>query len=70
MTKEGCSKCDELKTYLKKRNVEYEVVNLSKKENRKAREHYRNSGYKLLPVIEGNGWTIDGFNKDLLEELL
>jgi len=70
LTKEGCSKCNELKNYLSERNVEYETVNLSNKDNRDARKHYREAGYELLPVIEGDGWTIDGFNKNLLEELI
>lgn len=70
MTKDGCNECNELKKYLDSKGIDYKVVNLSKKENREERKHYRTSGYKLLPVVEGDGWSIDGYNKELLEGIL
>lgn len=70
LTKDNCGKCKELKEYLNSRNISYKSINLSAKENRTSRKYYRDMGYKLLPVIEGDGWAVDGFNKELLEELL
>jgi len=70
LTKEGCNQCQKVMEYLDSKNIDYEVINLSKKEERENRKHYRDSGYRLLPVVENNGWAIEGLNIKLLEEYI
>jgi len=70
ITKDNCKYCKLVKEYLDSKDIDYVCVNLSEKENRKAREHYRKCGYTLLPVIENDGWSLEGYNLKLLEEYL
>jgi len=66
----GCKSCEKVKEYLDSKDIEYDEVDLSEKSNREARRHYRDSGYRLLPVIECNGWVVEGCNIELLEEYI
>jgi glutaredoxin len=70
LTVDGCEYCKKVKTYLKSKNINYEEYNLSKKENREMRKHYRNSNYETFPVLENDGWSIEGYNLTLMKELL
>ena len=70
LTKNGCKNCLKVKQYLDSKNIDYEVINLSNKERRKERKHYRDSGYELLPVIEDGDWVMEGCNLELLEEYI
>jgi glutaredoxin len=69
-TKSGCDQCQKLKDYLRLRDLDYEVINLSIKNNRDARKRFREKGYKTLPIIEVDGMVIEGFCEDLLDSIL
>ena len=67
-TKKDCNQCANVKEFLNLKGLEWEEINLSEKDNREARAYYRSKGYETLPIIEGDGWTIQGYNEILLEE--
>jgi len=68
--KPNCKYCDKAKDYLRERNIEFESINLAKKENREARAYYRSLGIDMLPIIEGDNWILPGWDKEALEILL
>lgn len=69
-TKDGCKACEKVIDLLERKNIEYKVVNLSKKENREARKFYRDNNFKLLPVVVADNWTVEGYNKRKLNKYL
>ena len=68
--KPNCRYCKTAKEYLASKNIEFEEIDLTKKENREARDYYRSLGVNLLPVIEGDNWILPGWDKEALEVLL
>jgi glutaredoxin len=70
LTVDGCKYCKKVKTYLKSKNINYEEYNLSKKENREMRKYYRDSKYETFPILEGDGWSIEGYNLNMMEVLI
>lgn len=50
-SKSKCPYCLEAKEYFSSIGIEFEDINLSKKENRDARAYYRNLGVDTIPVI-------------------
>lgn len=51
--KPSCPHCTKAKEYLTSNDIEYEEIDLSKKENREERKFYRSLGIDILPVIVG-----------------
>jgi len=65
----NCKYCEEAKKYLKEKNIPYEEINLSAKENGEARRFYRELGIHVAPIITGVDknkleWIIWGFDKE------
>jgi len=65
----NCKCCEEAKKYLREKNISFEEINLSAKENREARKYYRELGIKIAPIITGVNkknleWIIWGFDED------
>jgi glutaredoxin len=70
LTVDNCDYCRLVKNYLNERNIKYEEHNLSKKENREMRKYYRDSKYETFPILEGDGWSIEGYNLNMMEVLI
>lgn len=65
----SCPWCVKAKNYLKKKNVDFEDINVSL--NRAAaQEMIKKSGQTGVPVIEINGNVIVGFDKEEIDKLL
>ena len=47
----GCKHCQEVKDYLKEKNIEYKELNLKSKENSEARVYWRSLGFNIAPII-------------------
>jgi glutaredoxin 3 len=65
----NCKYCEKAKEYLKEKNVPFEEINLSAKENREARKYYRELGIHVAPIITGLDkknleWIIWGFDEE------
>jgi len=73
-TTPNCKYCQEAKNIISKYFIEYNEINLKKKENRKAREFYRSLGIKTAPVIviKSNGEEIilSEYDSEMLEEMI
>jgi len=70
-----CKFCKDAKKYLKDHNIEFEELNLKKKENRSARAFYRSLGVKTAPIITGvdknnDEWILVEYKEDELKKLL
>ena len=64
-----CPFCVTLKKFLKDHNVEFEEFDVS--EDEEAREEMiEKSGQMGVPVVEIDGETVVGFDKDKISELL
>ena len=68
--KPNCNYCTKAKDYLRSRNIEFEEIDLSKKENREARAYYRSLGVKSIPVIVSEDWIYSEWDEDLLKKLI
>jgi len=68
--KTGCSNCDLAKSYFDERELKYTYHDLSEKENRSDRKFYRDNGWKTLPIIIINEYTVEGFDEDILGEII
>jgi len=68
--KKGCGQCEEAKAFLDSHKIEYNYHDLSEKDNRKARQVYRDNKWKNLPVVIINDVTIDGYSKAAMELIL
>ena len=60
----NCVHCIELKKFLDKQKCEYKSIDLSK--DKIACEYLTKLGISGLPYIEGNGWSMIGFDKHAL----
>lgn len=63
-----CAYCHDAKDYLKSLGVEYTEKNVST--DKEARKELMKKGFMGVPVIEIDGETIQGFDKDRLDDLL
>lgn len=64
-----CPYCDFAKQFLKENNIDFEVIDVSKDQD-KAQEMIKKSGQMSVPVIDADGKIVVGFNKAKLKELL
>lgn len=64
-----CAYCFTLKEYLKKNNIAFEDIDVSKDESA-LNEMIEKSGQMSVPVIDINGEFIIGFDKKKINELL
>ncbi len=64
-----CPYCVTLKEFLKEHNIEFEDIDVSQDE--KARdEMVEKSGQMGVPVIDINGQTVIGFDREKIKQLL
>jgi len=68
-TSPSCSWCRTAKEYLRKNNVYFRSVDVSK-DPQAARDMVRRTGQQGVPVILVNNRPVVGFNKSLLDRLL
>lgn len=68
-TSPSCSWCRTAKEYLRKNNVYFKSVDVSK-DPQAARDMVRRTGQQGVPVILVNNRPVVGFNKSLLDRLL
>lgn len=68
-TSPTCSWCTTLKNYLKKHNIRYREVDVSKNQT-DAEKMFRKSGQQGVPQTEINGTMVVGFNTKKLNQLL
>jgi len=66
-SKVGCEQCKLAKDCMRRNNIDFESIDLSKKENREARKYYRNLGIKTLPVITNDeeNWILPEWDEDM-----
>jgi len=64
-----CSWCNTLKTLLRKNNIPYSDIDVSRDE-RAAQDLMRRSGQQGVPQTDINGQMVIGFNQQRLKELL
>jgi len=64
-----CPYCDFAKQFLKENNIDFEVIDVSKDQD-KAQEMIQKSGQMSVPAIDVDGKIVVGFNKAKLKELL
>jgi glutaredoxin-like YruB-family protein len=64
-----CSWCNTLKTWLRKNNIPFTDVDVSR-DQRAAEELTRRTGQQGVPQTEINGQIVVGFNQPRLKELL
>lgn len=64
-----CVYCVTLKEYLKKHNIEFEDIDVSKDEA-VSEEMIKKSGQMGVPVVDINGQIIVGFDKAKINQLL
>jgi glutaredoxin 3 len=64
-----CPYCNMAKNFLKDKNVQFEEINVQEDKNA-AKEMIEKTGQVGVPVIEINGKTVIGFDRDQIEKLL
>lgn len=68
-TTSTCPYCDMVKEFLKKRNVNYEELNVA--EDEKARQEMVDKSHQLgVPVLDIDGIIVVGFNRPEIEKAL
>ena len=65
----SCIYCVTLKVFLKEHNIEFEEIDVSQNEKAQ-KEMIEKSGQMGVPVIEINGETIVGFDREKISQLL
>lgn len=65
----SCVYCKTLKEYFKKREIEFEDIDVSKDE-KELEKMIKDSGQMGVPVIDIDGQIITGFDKAKINELL
>ena len=68
-TSPGCSWCRTAKEYLRKNNIYFRSIDVSK-DPQAARDMVRRTGQQGVPVILVNSRPVVGFDKPLLDRLL
>lgn len=64
-----CPYCEQLKSFLRENDVEFEDIDVSESEEDKE-EMVEKSGQMGVPVVDVDGEIVIGFKKEKLEELL
>lgn len=64
-----CVYCKTLKGYLKKNNIEFEDIDVSKDEQQ-LQKMIKDSGQMGVPVVDIDGQVITGFDKEKIDKLL
>ncbi len=65
----SCPYCETLKQFLKEKGIEFEAVDVS--EDKEALdEMVKKTGQMGVPVVDIDGQTVVGFNKEKIMELL
>jgi len=68
---EGCPPCVELKAYLRKKKVDFKVIDISKKKNfEKVKTIIKKTKSMSVPIIEKGDKTLVGFNKAAVDGLI
>lgn len=65
----ACPYCFTLKEFLKKNNIDFEDIDVSKDENA-LNEIVKKSGQMGVPVVEIDGKIVVGFDKEKISKLL
>ena len=68
-TRTTCAPCRMVKTFLQKKGVKYEEVNVDENPERAA-EAFEKSGFQMVPVTVIGDRVISGMNIPLLSEIL
>lgn len=64
-----CPYCFTLKEFLRKNNIDFEDIDVSKDENA-LKEMVEKSGQMGVPVVDIDGQIVIGFDKEKISELL
>ena len=64
-----CVYCKTLKAYLKKNNIDFEDIDVSKDE-KQLQKMIKDSGQMGVPVVDIDGEIIIGFDKEKIDKLL
>ena len=67
-SKPGCGGCTFTKEYLKKKGVEFEEIDVTKKPE--GLTHIKSLGYSGLPVVEFKDIHFNGFNPQELDKIV
>ena len=58
---EGCSACEELKTFLKSKNIPFQSINMER--DSQLRDHFRDLGYATVPICFMDGYYVGDKSK-------
>ncbi len=68
---DGCQPCVDLKNYLKEKKVDFELIDITNKENfKKVRSIIKKTNFRAIPIIEKGKKTIVGFDKAAIDKLI
>lgn len=68
---DGCPACVELKAYLKKKKVDFKVIDIAKKKNfEKVKAIIKKTKSMSIPIIEKGNKTLVGFDKVAVDGLI
>lgn len=63
ITKDGCPNCDIAKNLMITKGVEFQIVNVSDRDNMEYLEYLKTQGYRSVPLIFSNGEYIGDHTK-------
>ena len=58
---EGCPACEELKTFLRAKNIPFQSINMER--DSQLRDHFRDLGYATVPICFMDGYFVGDKSK-------